>query len=109
MNKPIIPIDKATLKHLEEFDFPGNIRELENMVERAIVVGNGKKITLNDFLLEKSIANFSLESLDEQEKYHISQILNKYNWNISRAAKALQVDRVTLYNKIKKYNLKSTN
>ena len=109
MNKPIIPIDIATLKRLEEFDFPGNIRELENMIERAIVIGNGKKITLKDFLLEKNVINSSVESLDEQEKFHILQILNKYNWNISRTAKALQVDRVTLYNKIKKYNLKPTN
>jgi DNA-binding NtrC family response regulator len=107
MNKQVIPIDPSALKRLEEFDFPGNIRELENMIERAIVIGNGKKITLKDFPLEKNIINSSLESLDEQEKSHIFQILIKYDWNISRSAKALQVDRVTLYNKIKKYSLKS--
>jgi len=109
MNKPTIPIDNAALKRLEACDFPGNIRELENMIERAIVIGNGKKITLKDLPLEKNIINSSAESLDEQEKYHISQILNKYDWNISQTAKALQIDRVTLYNKIKKYNLKPSN
>ncbi|MBI5538513.1 MAG: sigma-54-dependent Fis family transcriptional regulator [Bacteroidia bacterium] len=109
MNKPVIPIDSSALKRLEEFDFPGNIRELENMIERAIVIGNGKKITLKDLPIEKNILNISAESLDEQEKGHIAQILIKYDWNISRSAKALQVDRVTLYNKIKKYNLKSFN
>lgn len=109
MNKPAIPIDSAALKRLEEFDFPGNIRELENMIERAIVIGNGKKISLKDLPLEKNTINSSVESLDEQEKHHISQILIKYDWNISRTAKALQVDRVTLYNKIKKYDLKSSN
>ncbi len=108
MNKPPIPIDPSALKRLEAFDFPGNIRELENMIERAIVIGNGKKITLKDLPLEKNSINATAESLDEQEKHHISQILNKYDWNISRTAKALQVDRVTLYNKIKKYSLKST-
>ena len=96
------------LKRLEEFSFPGNVRELENMIERAIVVGNGKKITLKDLPLEKSIISSSVESLDDLEKIHILQILNKYNWNISRAAKALKVDRVTLYNKISKYGLKSS-
>jgi len=47
----------------------------------------------------------SIESLDDLEKKHIALILNKYNWNISRASKALNVDRATLYNKIKKYDL----
>jgi len=55
----------------------------------------------------KKLASHFTESLSELEKIHILQILNKYDWNISNAAKALQVDRVTLYNKIRKYNLKA--
>ncbi len=106
MNKPPIPIDQSALKRLEEFPFPGNIRELENMIERAIVVGNGKKISLKDLPLGKTVVNTTVESLDDLEKNHIAQILTKYNWNISVSAKALKVDRVTLYNKIKKYDLK---
>jgi DNA-binding NtrC family response regulator len=106
MNRPSVTIDSAALTRLEEFNFPGNVRELENMIERAIVVGNGKKISLKDLPLEKTLMTNSIESLDDLEKSHILQILNKYNWNISRAAKALQVDRVTLYNKISKYSLK---
>ncbi|MEI7500311.1 MAG: sigma-54 dependent transcriptional regulator [Bacteroidota bacterium] len=106
MNKPSIPIEPAALKRLQEFNFPGNIRELENMIERAIVVGNGKKICLKDLPLEKTIVTNSAESLDDFEKTFILQILNKYSWNISRTAKALKVDRVTLYHKIKKYDLK---
>jgi DNA-binding NtrC family response regulator len=107
MNRPLVSIDSSALKRLEDFDFPGNVRELENMIERAIVVGNGRKITLKDLPLESSVAVSSVESLDELEKNHIYQILNKYSWNISRAAKALKVDRVTLYNKISKYGLKA--
>lgn len=106
MNRPIIPIDSSALKRLEDFPFPGNIRELENMIERAIVVGNGKKISLKDLPLGKTIVHTTVESLDDLEKNHISQILGKYSWNISAAAKALKVDRVTLYNKIKKYDIK---
>jgi DNA-binding NtrC family response regulator len=108
MNRQPVTIDSAALKRLEEFSFPGNVRELENMIERAIVIGNGRKISLKDLPLEKSIISNSVESLDELERLHINQILNKYNWNISRAAKALKVDRVTLYNKISKYGLKPT-
>lgn len=106
MNRPLITIDTSALKRLEEFPFPGNIRELENMIERAIVVGNGKKISLKDLPLGKTVVNTTVESLDDLEKNHIIQILSKYNWNISVSAKALKVDRVTLYNKIKKYDLK---
>jgi DNA-binding NtrC family response regulator len=108
MNRRPVEIDSAALKRLEEFSYPGNVRELENMIERAIVVGNGRKISLKDLPLEKTIVSNSSESLDELEKTHILQILNKYSWNISRSAKALKVDRVTLYNKISKYGLKSS-
>ena len=106
MNRPLITIEPAALKRLEEFSFPGNIRELENMIERAIVVGNGKKISLKDLPLGREVVNPTFESLDDLEKHHISQILSKYEWNISATAKALKIDRVTLYNKIKKYDLK---
>lgn len=108
MNRALMTIEPAALKRLEEFPFPGNIRELENMIERAIVIGNGKKITLKDLPIDRPEANPSFESLNDLEKHHILQILNKYNWNISASAKALKVDRVTLYNKIKKYQLKQS-
>ena len=108
MNRPPVTIDNSALKRLEEYNFPGNVRELENMVERAIVVGNGTKISIKDLPLEKTMVFNSIESLDDLEKKHIYMILKKYGWNISRAAKALKVDRVTLYNKISKYGLKNT-
>ncbi|WP_159517016.1 sigma-54-dependent transcriptional regulator [Sunxiuqinia indica] len=109
MNRPVMSIEPAALSRLAEFPFPGNIRELENMIERAIVVGNGKKICLKDLPIEKNKSMPSFESLNELEKHHVLQILDKYNWNISVSAKALKIDRVTLYNKIKKYNLKQSN
>jgi len=107
MSRNIITIDPAALKRIEEYDFPGNVRELENIIERAIVVGNGKEIHLKDLPFEKDMIADSSTSLAELEKKYILQTLNKYNWNISHSAKALKIDRVTLYNKIKKYKLKS--
>jgi transcriptional regulator with PAS, ATPase and Fis domain len=107
MNKPLLTIEPAALKRILGYQFPGNIRELENMIERAIVVGSGKKIILNDLPFGKDTIDSSVESLDDFEKAFILQILNKYGWNISRTAQALKVDRVTLYNKIKKYGLKA--
>jgi len=106
MSKDLVNIEKPVLKKLEEFEFPGNVRELENMIERAIVIGNGKEITMKDLPMGKEVVSSFVESLDELENKHVQLILNKYDWNITRAAKALNVDRVTLYSKIKKYDLK---
>ena len=108
MCRTAVGIEPNAIKRLQEFDFPGNVRELENMIERAIVVGNGKEIRVKDLPLLKETLVSQVESLDELEKKHVLTILNKYEWNISRTAKALQVDRVTLYNKIKKYDLKQS-
>ena len=106
MNRPLLTIDDSALQRMMEYPFPGNIRELENMIERAIVVGNGKKIALKDLPFGKDTIDSSIESLDDFEKEFIRKILLKYSWNITRTAKALKVDRVTLYNKIRKYELK---
>jgi DNA-binding NtrC family response regulator len=106
MSRDMISIDPTAMKLLESFDYPGNVRELENMIERAIVVGNGKVIRLKDLPMGREMISSSIESLEELEKKHVSKILDKYSWNISRSAKALNVDRATLYNKIRKYNLK---
>ena len=109
MSRNIMSIDKSALKRLEQYDYPGNVRELENMIERAIVVGNDKEIRLKDLPFDKGISTSSFQSLDDLEKQYILQVLNKYEWNISRSAKVIKVDRVTLYNKIKKYKLQSPN
>ena len=105
MSKDMITITPATLEQIKKFEFPGNVRELENMIERAIVIGNGKEIRLKDLPISKEVIQNNVESLDELEKNHIHLILAKYNWNISKTAKALHVDRATLYNKIKKFGL----
>jgi DNA-binding NtrC family response regulator len=106
MSRDLISIDPAAIAHLESFEYPGNVRELENMIERAIVVGNGKVIRLRDLPMGREVISSSIESLEDLEKKHIQKILEKYQWNISRSAKALHVDRATLYNKIKRYKLK---
>lgn len=107
MSRSKITIDPTAMKRLQEFDFPGNVRELENMIERAIVIGNGKEIKVKDLPIQSQSPVSNIESLEDLEKAHIVSILQKYEWNISRSSKALGVDRVTLYNKIKKYDLKA--
>ncbi|MCF7808754.1 MAG: sigma-54 dependent transcriptional regulator [Candidatus Marinimicrobia bacterium] len=105
MNKETCDIGKRATKALENYPFPGNVRELENLIERAIVIGNGNTIRLKDLPFDKKPEDPTWESIDEMEHHHIESILEKYSWNISKSAKALGVDRATLYSKIKKYNI----
>lgn len=108
MNKHVDEISPEAMKILTQYDWPGNIRELRNTIERAlVVVGKKNRIELEDI----NLPHFSKtglmggESLEDLEKAHIQRILDQTNWNISKSAEILKIDRVTLYNKIKKYNL----
>lgn len=105
MNKGTRHIGKRAAKALNQYAFPGNVRELENLIERAIVIGTGDTVQLKDLPFEHQMSKPSWESIQDMERHHIGAILLKYDWNISRAAKALGVDRVTLYSKIKKYKI----
>jgi transcriptional regulator with PAS, ATPase and Fis domain len=108
MNKNIERISDKALDFLMEYDWPGNVRELENAIERAVVVGN-EVIQVEDLPFHINSQEIDAEdefSLTEIEKRHILKILRKFDWNISKSAKVLNIDRVTLYNKIEKYGLK---
>jgi DNA-binding NtrC family response regulator len=107
MNKDVTDISPEAMKMLIEYNWPGNIRELRNTIERAlVVVGKKDRIEPDDLnLLFVWKANPPGNSLEEVEKAHIQRILEQSDWNISRSAETLKIDRVTLYNKIKKYGL----
>jgi len=105
MNKGTRTIGKQAAKALQNYAFPGNVRELENLIERAIVIGNGETVQLKDLPFDHQMDEPTWESIQDMEHHHIENILKKYDWNISRAARALGVDRVTLYSKIKKYKI----
>jgi DNA-binding NtrC family response regulator len=108
MAKPIVSVSPEAMDVLVRYNWPGNVRELENAVERAMVVGKPPAIHPNDLpfrLSEKNNIPHS-GSLAAIEKIHIQTILEQNNWNISRSAEILEIDRVTLYNKIHKDGLR---
>jgi len=113
MNKPIKNISKEALDFLVKYDWRGNVRELENAVERAVVVGKESSIKVEDLPFHVSSNQFEGngdgKSLSAIEKKHILNVLCENNWNISRSAHILEIDRVTLYNKINKYGLRQIN
>ena len=96
---------------LESYDWPGNIRELRNVIERAVILCSGDSIHASDLPLGgpelwESAKRDEAEqflSLDEVEKLHIQRILAATGHNLSRGAEILGVTRTTLYNKMRKY------
>ncbi len=108
MAKPIVSVSPEAMDVIVRYNWPGNVRELENAVERAMVVGKPPAIRPDDLpfrLSEKNSIPHS-GSLAAVEKTHIQAVLEQNSWNISRSAEILEIDRVTLYNKIHKYGLR---
>jgi DNA-binding NtrC family response regulator len=108
MNKRFTSVSRSALEVLMNYAWPGNVRELENAIERAMVIGREPEIRPSDFPLqvgspERAEGGLTLE---EVERSHILRVLEASDWNQTRTAKLLEIDRVTLYNKIKKYGFK---
>jgi DNA-binding NtrC family response regulator len=108
MNKDIRGIDDSALEMMLGYDWPGNVRELRNAIERAIVVGKGPIIQPPDITFQFTNAQPKPDGdrIEDLEKFHIRRILDRTGWNISRSAEILDIDRVTLYSKIKKFGFK---
>jgi len=107
MDKKITDISPEAMKVLEGFEWPGNVRELANAIERAMVVGQGTAILPEDLPLSARAGRPPAgDSLADMERRHVAEVLDRCGWNITRAAEILKVDRVTVYNKIKKYELR---
>lgn len=122
-NREITSIDSKFIQHLEDYDWPGNIRELRNVMERAIILTDGVELTSNtlpDEILKDQSGSIVAEhdyynengneeeiniDLKSVEQEHIMRVLNMVKGNKSEAAKKLDIGLATLYRKLKEYNL----
>jgi len=106
--KKVDRVSSDTLDQLKCYHWPGNVRELENAIERAVVLAKSRTLKIADFsFLQPSAINRSGNvSLNEMEKQYILEILNQSGWNVTRAAKSLGINRVTLHKKINRFQLK---
>jgi two-component system nitrogen regulation response regulator NtrX len=110
LNRRIDGLSADAMKLLVSHDWPGNVRELRNLMERAAVVAAGRIIDAADLGLVSvpgtPVPETSPPTLDEVERRHVAHVLRHAGGNVSQAARILDIDRVTLYHKIRKYGLK---
>ncbi len=113
MKKAVSEISQEVLSLLMNYGFPGNVRELENIIERGVALSNGKSIEvvhLPEDLRELSIRTFrkregKIPSLEDQELAYIRWVLEEVGGNKTLAAQILGIDRVSLWRKLKKYGM----
>jgi len=109
---------EEALEYLEKYNWPGNVRELENVVERAVVLSRNGSIKVEDLpnhIIEYAAQGQGMEyhpmclreALEEPEKKIIEMALRKNNWNRQHTAEMLDINRTTLYKKMKRYGLEA--
>lgn len=113
LNKPNIQIDKEVFQNLMSYTFPGNVRELKNMTERAIILSKGATLGVKDFPVKKKSKSTQNKenpelNLKKNEEELIKIALNNCNNNQIAAANALGIQRMALARKIQKYNISLT-
>jgi DNA-binding NtrC family response regulator len=113
MGRDVEDIEAAAMAMMNDYDYPGNIRELENIIERAVTLAKGSVLTskqLPPTLVERAIHVVREESdrmptLAEREVDYIKYVLQRSGQNRTQAAKVLGIDRVSLWRKLKKYGM----
>jgi two-component system response regulator HydG len=107
--KPEFRIEKSAMEKLLKYGWPGNIRELQHLTEKAVIMGEGNTLTAEDFFMGSRIrqgdVNQETLNLEQLEKGAIAKAIDKYGGNISRAVKDLGISRRAFYYKIKKYGI----
>jgi DNA-binding NtrC family response regulator len=107
MGKKIDSISKHTMNNLQQYSWPGNIRELKNTIERAVILCEGPHLTINE--IESQPSPIADEKLEDVTRNHILRILKKTKWRAggkNGAAEILGLKRTTLLTKMKKLNIK---
>ena len=112
-NKNVNEIPPEIEGVLKKYDWPGNVRELKNVVERAVLLSNNSTLSAEHLLLGSETGvkeSGQVEDADQTiatvERHHIAEVLKDTSWRMTKAAKLLGINRTTLYNKIKHYDIK---
>lgn len=112
LQKNINQVNEGVFEKLKNYDWPGNIRELENLILQSMIVGRGNALDKENISLPQTeqaatgIALTELTTLDEVEKVYIKQVLTQVKWNKVEASRVLGISRPTLNAKIEKYQIR---
>ena len=108
--KPSVTVDENFMKKLKTYHFPGNVRELQHAIERAVIMVDTDVLNTTD-LMFSPIESYSENTvpkdlkLETVEKNNILKVIEKNNGNISKSAKELGITRTALYRRLNKYGL----
>ncbi|MDE2321654.1 MAG: sigma-54-dependent Fis family transcriptional regulator [candidate division NC10 bacterium] len=107
LKKPVIGLSQEAMQRLYEYDFPGNVRELQNLIERAVLLSNGSRLDLDEWLPSPSDLSKSAGSptLTQVEKDCILERLQSRKGNLALVAKDLGISRTTLWRRMKAYQI----
>jgi DNA-binding NtrC family response regulator len=110
-NKPIPAIEPDVYDHLESYPYPGNVRELKNMIERASILAVNNRLTVSDFPINiketiKDKSDYPGFNIFENELYLIKEAMKKVNFNQKKAAVLLGISRDALIRRLRKFNIK---
>ncbi len=109
-HKSIVRVNSAALKKLQQYQWPGNIRELRHTLERAVILSDSAVLEPGDFLFPTAAGpadavSFDNYNLDDAEKTVIRKVLVKHQGNVTHAAKELGLTRTSLYRRMEKYGI----
>jgi two-component system response regulator AtoC len=109
MGRSVSGISSEAVAKLRAYDFPGNIRELENLIERAVILTDERELSSEDFMLpgitERKAVIPAAGTLRELERQAVINALSRWEGKKTRAAEELGIDRKTLFNKIREYGI----
>ena len=106
--KTNIGLDRETRESLTSYPWPGNIRELQHAVERAVILSDGNSISPGDLFPDKRTSSgtrMNSRTLEENEKEYIREVLENNEGNVTQTAKVLGLTRTALYRRLNKYGL----
>lgn len=107
-NRPVAFLHDTLITQLENYEWPGNIRELQHAIERAVILCQGKTLMPKDVFVKSTTSSEKLDTgfnLEDMERNMIAQALKQCNGNITDAARELGLSRAALYRRMEKYNL----
>ena len=107
LNHQVMGFNEEALQILHQYDYPGNVRELENLIDRAVILNNGAQIEAGEWLPRLPVNVNNLSRVEQFERIEIKRLLELHQGSLNRVAKELKMSRSTLWRRMQDYRLES--